>query len=40
VALGALFFVALAMYSQDPLAEDQQRQPQQQQRALQPGSTR
>lgn len=36
LALGALFFTAMAMYSADPLAEDLQ----QQRRALQPGAQR
>lgn len=40
LALGVLFFAAMAMYSTDPIAEDQQRQPQQEQRALQPGAVR
>ncbi|MEY2935090.1 MAG: hypothetical protein RL033_5839 [Pseudomonadota bacterium] len=40
VAFGVLFFAAMAMYSKDPLAEDQQRLPQQQQQALQPGAGR
>ena len=41
VALGALFLIATAMNSKDPLAEDQQRMvPQQQQQALKPGALR
>lgn len=40
LAFGALFFAAMAMYSTDPIAEDQQRLPQQEQRALQPSAPR
>jgi uncharacterized membrane protein YebE (DUF533 family) len=40
LAFGVLFFAAMAMYSTDPLAEDQQRQPQQNQQALTPGAVR
>lgn len=40
VVLGVLFFTAMAMYSSDPLAEDQQRHPQQRQQALQPSPER
>ena len=39
LALGVLFFAAMAMYSTDPLAEDLQR-PQQNQQALKPGVAR
>ncbi len=41
LALGVLFFAAMAMYSTDPIAEEQQRQQTEQaQQALQPGAER
>jgi ABC-type spermidine/putrescine transport system permease subunit I len=40
LALGVLFFAAMAMYSTDPLAEDRQHQLEQKQQALQPGAER